>query len=79
LAKNVDGVYDSDPKINRNAKKFDRLSYMQVISLGLKAMDTTAITMCMDNNVPIIAFSLMEEDSIKKAVRGEQIGSYIDK
>ena len=77
LAKNVDGVYDSDPKVNKNAKKFDRLSYMQVISLGLKAMDTTAITMCMDNNVPIIAFSLMEEDSIKKAVCGEQIGSYI--
>ena len=77
LAKNVDGVYDSDPKINKNAKKFDKLSYMQVISLGLKAMDTTAITMCMDNNVPIIAFSLMEKDSIKKAVTGEQIGTYI--
>ncbi len=79
LAKNVDGVYDSDPKINKDAKKFDRLSYMQVISLGLKAMDTTAITMCMDNNVPIIAFSLMERDSIKKAVCGEQIGTIISK
>ena len=79
LAKNVDGVYDSDPKINKDAKKFDRLSYMQVISLGLKAMDTTAITMCMDNNVPIIAFSLMERDSIKKAVCGEQIGTKISK
>lgn len=79
LAKNVDGVYDSDPKLNKDAKKFDRLSYMQVISMGLKAMDTTAITMCMDNNVPIIAFSLMEKDSIKKAVRGEQIGTIICK
>jgi len=79
LAKNVDGVYDSDPKVNKNAKKFDKLSYMQVISLGLKAMDTTAITMCMDNNVPIIAFSLMERDSIKKAVCGEQIGTIISK
>lgn len=79
LAKNVDGVYDSDPKINMDAKKFDKLSYMQVISLGLKAMDTTAITMCMDNNVPIIAFSLMERDSIKKAVCGEQIGTIISK
>ena len=79
LAKNVDGVYDSDPKINKDAKKFDKLSYMQVISLGLKAMDTTAITMCMDNNVPIIAFSLMERDSIKKAVCGEQIGTIISK
>ena len=79
LAKNVDGVYDSDPKINKDAKKFDKLSYMQVISLGLKAMDTTAITMCMDNNVPIIAFSLRERDSIKKAVCGEQIGTIISK
>lgn len=79
LAKNVDGVYDSDPKVNKNAKKFDKLSYMQVISLGLKAMDTTAITMCMDNNVPIIAFSLMEQDSIRKAVIGENIGTYIGK
>jgi len=79
LAKNVDGVYDSDPKLNPEAKKFDKLSYMQVISLGLKAMDTTAITMCMDNNVPIIAFGLMEKDSIKKAVFGEKIGTYIGK
>ncbi len=79
LAKNVDGVYDSDPKLNKDAKKFDKLSYMQVISLGLKAMDTTAITMCMDNNIPIIAFSLMEKDSIKHAVFGDKIGTYIGK
>lgn len=79
LAKNVDGVYDSDPKLNGAAKKFDKLNYMQVISLGLKAMDTTAITMCMDNEIPIIAFSLMEKDSIKRAVCGENIGTYIGK
>lgn len=79
LAKNVDGVYDSDPKVNPDAKKFDKLNYMQVISLGLKAMDTTAITMCMDNDMPIIAFSLMEKDSIKRAVCGENIGTYIGK
>lgn len=77
LAKNVDAVYDSDPKLNPNAKKFDKLTYMQVISLGLKAMDTTAITMCMDNNIPIIAFSLLEHDSIRRAVCGEKIGTYI--
>ncbi len=77
LAKNVDGVYDSDPKLNPNAKKFDKLNYMQVISLGLKATDTTAITMCMENNVPIIAFSLMEENSIKRAIMGENFGTYI--
>lgn len=79
LAKNVDGVYDSDPKVNPNAVKFDRLSYMDVISMGLKAMDTTAITMCMDNEIPIIAFSLMEKDSIKRALEGESIGTYIGK
>ncbi len=79
LAKNVDGVYDSDPKLNPDAVKFDKLTYMQVISKGLKAMDTTAITMCMDNEIPIIAFSLMERDSIKRAVTGDAIGTYIGK
>lgn len=79
LAKNVDGVYDNDPKLNPYAKKFDNLTYMDVISKGLKAMDSTAITMCMDNNMPIIAFSLMEKNSIKRAVTGEKIGTYIGK
>ncbi len=79
LAKNVDGVYDSDPKTNPDAVKFDSLTYMQVISKGLRAMDTTAITMCMDNEIPIIAFSLNEESSIKRAITGEKIGTYIGK
>ena len=79
LAKNVDGVYDSDPKLNPDAVKFDSLTYMQVISKGLKAMDTTAITMCMDNSIPIIALSLNEEGSIKRAITGEKIGTYIGK
>lgn len=71
LAKNVDGVYDSDPKKNPDAKKFEKLTYMEVISKGLKAMDTTSITMCMDNDMPIVVFSLMEENSLVKAVQGE--------
>jgi len=79
LAKNVDGVYDSDPKTNKDAKKYDFISYMDVISQGLKAMDTTSITMCMDNEIPIIAFSLMEKDSIKRAMSGEKIGTLIGK
>ena len=79
LAKNVDGVYDSDPRVNPEAVKFDSLTYMQVISKGLKAMDTTAITMCMDNEIPIIAFSLNEEGSIRRAIAGEKIGTYIGK
>ena len=77
LAKNVDGVYDSDPKLNPNAKKFDKLTYMEVISKGLKAMDTTSITMCMDNEVPIVVFSLMEENSLIKAVKGDIKGATV--
>ena len=77
LAKNVDGVYDSDPKLNPSAKKFTEISYMDVISKGLKAMDTTAITMCMDNNIPIVCFALMEKDSIKNAVCGVNTGTII--
>ena len=79
LAKAIDGVYDSDPKLNPDAVKFETLTYMQVISKGLKAMDTTAITMCMDNEIPIIAFSLNEDGSIKRAITGEKIGTYIGK
>lgn len=79
LAKNVDGIYDSDPKTNPNAKKYDKLTYMEVISQGLKATDTTAITMCMENDIPMIAFSLMEENSIKRAITGDKVGTYIGK
>ena len=77
MAKNVDGVYDRDPKKDPNAKKFDSLSYLDVINLRLAHMDTTAITTCMENNIPIITFALDEPDSIVKAAMGEKIGTYI--
>ena len=77
LAKNVDGVYDSDPKKNPDAKKFDEISYLEVISRGLQAMDTTAVTLCMENNIPILAFGLSEKESIKRAVLGEKMGTLI--
>ena len=77
LAKNVDGIYSADPKQDPDAKKYDELSYMDVIQKGLKAMDTTAISMCMENNIPILAFSVNEKDSIIRAVRGEKIGTII--
>ncbi len=77
LAKNVDGVYDSDPKVNKNAVKFDKLTYMDVIKKELKAMDTTAITLCMDNHIPVITFALAEKDSIIRVVKGENLGTYI--
>ena len=77
LAKNIDGVYDSDPKKNPNAKKYDELTYMKDVQDGLQAMDATAITLCMENKIPIIAFALKEEDSLLKAVNGEKIGTLI--
>ena len=77
LAKNIDGVYDSDPKKNPNAKKYDDITYKDVIAQGLQAMDTTAITLCMDNNIPIVAFGLSEKDSILRAAKGERIGTLI--
>ncbi len=77
LAKNVDGIYDSDPNVNPNAVKFEDITYMDVIQKGLKAMDTTAISMCMENNIPIVAFALNEKDSLVRAVNGEKIGTTI--
>ena len=77
LAKNVDGIYDSDPRKNPDAKKLDDISYIDVIKKGLQAMDTTAISLCMENKIPIIAFALHEKDSIVKAVCGEKIGTII--
>ncbi len=78
-AKNIDGVYDSDPRKNPDAKKLDKITYMDVIKRGLQAMDTTAISLCMENNIPIVAFALNEKDSIVKVVKGEKIGTIISK
>ena len=76
LAKNVDGVYNKDPKKYDDAKKYDEVKYMQSISEGLNVMDTTAITLCMDPN-SILVFALNEENSIKRAISGERIGTII--
>lgn len=78
LAKNVDGVYNKDPKKYDDAKKYDKVTYMQSISEGLGVMDTTAITLCMENHIPILVFALNEKDSIKRAVSGESIGTIIE-
>lgn len=77
LAKNVDGVYNKDPKKYKDAKKYDEVTYMQSISEGLGVMDTTAITLCMENKIPILVFALNEKDSIKRAVLGENFGTII--
>lgn len=77
LAKNVDGIYDSDPKTNPDAKKLDSVSYREFITKGLRAMDTTAITMCMENDIPVLAFGLFEENALVRAVTGDRIGTII--
>ena len=77
-ATKVDGVYDSDPMKNPDAKKFDHITYMEVLSRDLHVMDATAISLCMDNNVPMLVFDLMKPGNIKRALKGEAIGTTID-
>ena len=79
LAKNVDGVYDKDPNKFADAKKYDKLTYMEVIEQGLQVMDTTATTLCMDNNIPILVFCISEEGNIKKVMEGQKIGTIVSK
>lgn len=76
-AKNIDGIYDSDPRKNGNAKKYESIGYLDFIKAGLTALDTTAVSLCKENNIPIIAFGLSEQDSIIKAIMGEKIGTVI--
>ncbi|MFO7294576.1 MAG: UMP kinase [Caldicoprobacter sp.] len=77
LAKNVDGVYDDDPKKNPNANKIDEIDYIDVLNQGLGVMDTTAISLCMDNKIPIIVFGLENQENIKAAVLGKKVGTII--
>ncbi len=76
-ATKVDGVYDSDPSENKNAKLLKELTCFQVLEKGLKVMDTTAISLCMDNGLPIIVFNLRQVGNIKASVMGESVGSVI--
>ncbi|MFC0558576.1 UMP kinase [Halalkalibacter alkalisediminis] len=78
MAKNkVDGVYSADPSVDANAKKYTKISYMDVLKEGLAVMDSTASSLCMDNDIPLIVFSIMEEGNIKRAVLGEEIGTLV--
>ncbi|MEE1047282.1 MAG: UMP kinase [Clostridia bacterium] len=79
LAKKVDGVYDSDPNINPDAVKFDNLTFMEVLNRKLGVMDSTATSLCMDNDIPIVVFGLDDPENIKRAVMGEEIGTYVGK
>lgn len=78
MAKGVDGVYDSDPRHNPDAKRYERLSYDDVLRQDLKVADATAISLCRDNELPIVVFNLLVEGNIARAVRGETIGTLID-
>ena len=75
--KNTDGVYDSDPKTNPDAKKFKELAYIEVLQRGLGVMDSTATSLCMDNEIPILVFSMDEPGNIRRVVCGEEIGTIV--
>ncbi|WP_214826758.1 UMP kinase [Exiguobacterium algae] len=74
---NVDGVYSADPKLDASAVKYETLSYLDVLKDGLQVMDSTATSLCMDNHIPLIVFSLLEEGNIKRVVLGEHIGTVV--
>lgn len=76
--KGVDGIYDSDPKTNNNAKKYDHLSYMDILKKDLKIMDATATSLCKDNNIPLIVFGIDDPQNIVRAVRGDKIGTVVE-
>ncbi len=76
-ATKVDGVYNADPMKDKGAKKFNELEYIEVLKLGLKVMDTTAISLCMDNRLPIIVFNLNKKGNIKRVILGEKIGTTV--
>jgi len=79
MAKNkVDGVYDSDPLINAGAKKYDQISYLDALRMRLEVMDSTALSLCMDNNVPIKVFALQAPNSIERVVAGELVGTLVN-
>src|ERR1700752_2494286 len=76
-ATKVDGIYDSDPMLNPNALRFDQISYLKVLEHGLKVMDATAISLCMDNRLPILVFNLLTAGNIKRGIGGEPVGSVV--
>ncbi len=79
LAKNVDGVYDSDPKLNPDAKKFDTITFFEVLQRQLGVMDITATSLCMDNNIPLHVFSIREPENIIKVLNGDKVGTFVAK
>ena len=77
LAKTIDGVYSADPKIDPTAKKYDEITYLDVLNKDLKVMDSTATALCKDNNIPIIVFGIAEPENMVKAVKGQNVGTIV--
>jgi uridylate kinase len=76
-ATKVEGIYDADPVITRDAVKFEQITYMEILQLGLKVMDTTAVSLCKDNNLPMIIFNLNQPGNIRRVISGEKVGSLV--
>ena len=76
-ATKVDGIYDADPLKNPGAERFERLTYLEVLQKGLRVMDTTAISLCMDNHLPIIVYDLKRKGNLRRIVQGEHIGTLV--
>jgi uridylate kinase len=76
-ATKVDGIYDSDPKKNRDARRFEHLTYIEALNMRVGVMDSTALTLCMDNDLPIIVLDLWQPGSLEKAVLGESVGTLV--
>ena len=77
LGKAIDGVYSADPKIDKNAVKYDEITYLDVLNKDLKVMDSTATAMCRDNNIPLLVFGIADPENIVRAVKGEKIGTIV--
>ena len=77
LAKTIDGVYSADPKIDKNATKYDKISYKEVLAQDLKVMDSTATALCKDNNIPLLVFAISDPENIVRAIKGEKVGTIV--
>ena len=77
LAKTIDGVYSADPKLDKDAVKYDKISYREVLDKDLKVMDSTATALCKDNNIPLLVFAIKEPENIVKAIKGEKVGTIV--
>ena len=78
LAKTIDGVYSADPKLDPKAEKYDKITYLDILDKNLKVMDSTATSLCRDNNIPLIVFEIAKPENIVKIVKGEKIGTYVN-